>query len=73
MYRMIVELTNRCNLNCLWCGSNIGGDNISYDNAIKAIDKYKPRHISITGGEPLLYKHLIDFVDYCKSKRLKLT
>ncbi len=66
MHRLIVELTSRCNLNCIWCGSNIGKENLSHEDACEAIRRFKPRIVSITGGEPLLRKDIFDFIDFCK-------
>jgi MoaA/NifB/PqqE/SkfB family radical SAM enzyme len=70
MYRLIIELTNRCNLNCIWCGAKAGqNQTLSFEDVIYAIDKYKPVLVSLTGGEPLLRKDIFEIIDYCKSKR----
>ncbi|HOD88779.1 MAG TPA: TIGR04133 family radical SAM/SPASM protein [Bacteroidales bacterium] len=62
------ECTQRCNLNCLHCGSDCIADSkvkdMPFEDFIEAIlplkDKFKPNSITvvITGGEPLLRKDL---------------
>ena len=62
------ECTQRCNLNCIHCGSDCVSDNaakdIPFDDFLQAIlpikKIYKPGSITvaITGGEPLLRKDL---------------
>jgi len=74
MYLLAIELTNNCNKNCIWCGARAGlNQNLSYSDVISSIDKYKPRELAITGGEPLLREDLFQIIDYCKSKNIKVT
>jgi len=57
-----------CNLSCKWCDTQYAyTKNIykeySIDDIIDIVKKYNPRHIIITGGEPLLQpKNLIQLV-----------
>lgn len=68
MIGLVFELTNKCNLNCKWCGVKKGKDILSYDKIVSVIDKNKPRFVEFTGGEPLLRKDIFKLIDYCKSK-----
>ena len=47
-------------------------DKISYENLKKIVDfcsESKVKFIFFTGGEPLLYPHLIDILQYIKGKQ----
>ena len=68
MIGLIFELTNKCNLNCRWCGVKKGKDVLSYDKIVSIIGKNKPRFVELTGGEPMLRKDIFKLIDYCKSK-----
>ncbi|MBW2984364.1 radical SAM protein [Candidatus Woesearchaeota archaeon] len=68
MIGLIFELTNKCNLNCKWCGVKKGKDVLSFDKIVSIIGKNKPRFVEFTGGEPLLRKDVFELIDYCKSK-----
>ena len=59
---LFLELTDRCNLQCLHCGSSCSERNKEYLDAdkvieiVRSVSEYEPRvHICLTGGEPLLY------------------
>ena len=59
-------ITMHCNLECLHCYLNGGGDNNSKEQNIIDEDvlkrfymKYKPNVVSATGGEPLLNKKMV--------------
>jgi MoaA/NifB/PqqE/SkfB family radical SAM enzyme len=68
MIGLILELTNKCNLNCRWCGVKKGKDVLSFSKIKSVIDLNKPRYIEFTGGEPLLRDDIFRLIDYCKSK-----
>lgn len=70
MLGLIFELTNKCNLNCKWCGVKKGKDVLSYDKIVSIIEKNKPRFVEFTGGEPLLRKDIFKLIDYCRSKKI---
>jgi len=65
-----LEVTNKCNINCLHCGSDCQKDSTTPDlpqakiksilEEIKAHYNSKKIHVVITGGEPLLYKDVFD-------------
>ena len=71
-----IVLTRECNLRCNFCYVKSAGympeDNISYENLKKIVDfcsESKVKYIFFTGGEPLLYPHLIDILQYIKGKQ----
>jgi radical SAM protein with 4Fe4S-binding SPASM domain len=70
-----LNVNRACNLRCEWCYAAGSGfrreENMSLDLALKLIDlKYDlgVRNIIILGGEPLIYNHLYEILDYCKEK-----
>ncbi|MFC1711398.1 radical SAM/SPASM domain-containing protein [Patescibacteria group bacterium] len=74
-----IEITNRCNLNCIMCSRNImkrpEGD-ISLKLFKKIVDQtYKKADIyALYGlGEPLLNPHLFKMIDYCHKKGVPVT
>ena len=56
---LFFEITSRCNLHCLHCGSRCGqeGTSLSCNSIINTIKTLPDRHtmICLTGGEPLLH------------------
>lgn len=74
-----IEVTNRCNLNCIMCSrqemTRPLGD-ISWDLFSKIVDQtYQTAEIySLFGlGEPLLHPHLFRMIDYCHKKGVPVT
>ncbi|XRO74906.1 radical SAM protein [Methanocaldococcus sp. 28A] len=71
MKYLILKITNRCNLNCIYCySSNKSNKDMDFETAKNAVDyilkiddKVK---IQFTGGEPLLNFDLIEkIINYC--------
>lgn len=74
-----VTLTRKCNLRCNFCYAKkteyMETANLKYDNLKKIVDfcnDAKVKFIVFTGGEPTLYPHLIDILQYIKSKEHKM-
>ncbi len=70
------ELTQRCNLNCLYCRrEDYSSKGLSLDAALRVVDliaeSYKPI-IVFSGGEPLLYNYLFEVAAYASSKYLPI-
>ncbi|MDQ0177307.1 radical SAM/SPASM domain-containing protein [Bacillus chungangensis] len=72
------HLTNRCNLRCIHCYMDSGikeYDEIDTKQWLALIDEASERYgeffLSITGGEPLLYKGHLEILRYAKSKGAK--
>ena len=75
-----LTLNRMCNLRCDWCyasKTNFNPNtNMKFEDAIKAIDicsDLKVDHITLIGGEPTLYSRLVEVIQYCKQKGLKVT
>ena len=63
---MLFVRTNRCNLRCRWCDSTYtfqGGTEVSLQELADKIRDYRHEWVCFTGGEPLLQKEAIKFVD----------
>ena len=71
-----IVLTRDCNLRCNFCYVKSAGymanEKISYANLKKIVDfcsESKVKFIFFTGGEPLLYPHIVDILQYIKGKQ----
>jgi 7-carboxy-7-deazaguanine synthase len=63
--------TSGCNLRCHWCDTPFTswdpvGDSRSADDVVAAVEALRPRHVVVTGGEPLLFP---DVADLCADLR----
>ncbi|MCX7770636.1 MAG: radical SAM protein, partial [Proteobacteria bacterium] len=71
-----LTLSYRCNFNCAHCYSreeDLKGE-LSFDQFKKIVDilaSWKVPFLNLGGGEPLIYPHLFDFVEYATSKGLQ--
>ena len=73
--RVIVEITDRCNFNCTHCFANKNDCELKISSWKKIFDnicKEKIQSITITGGEPLLYKDLFKLLKIIKIRKTKL-
>lgn len=63
-----VRLTG-CNLRCVWCDSEYtfqGGQWMSFDEIFAKLDSFpKCDLIEVTGGEPMLQKSVVPFMEAC--------
>ncbi|MEO2117440.1 MAG: radical SAM protein, partial [Methanocaldococcus sp.] len=72
MKYLILKITNKCNLNCIYCyANNKNNKDMDFKTAKNAIDYLlsldNNLKIQFTGGEPLLNFNLIEkIVNYCK-------
>lgn len=69
-----------CNLQCRWCygqGNSVGpGSNMDMDTARNLLTLSQSigiGHITIIGGEPTLWPHLIEFNQLCVQHKIKTT
>lgn len=69
----VVELTNSCNLNCMWCyasaGYNYKQQHMEKQKAfrlVKILADAGMKQITCSGGEPTLYPYLVEFVKMVK-------
>lgn len=63
----LVELTNLCNFNCIWCyaSSGLKGKHMSKDNAKKLVRMLADagiKQVTCSGGEPLMYPYIKEFI-----------
>ncbi|NDG84644.1 MAG: radical SAM protein [Proteobacteria bacterium] len=67
---VFVRLTG-CNLRCSYCDSAYsfkGGTRLSLEEALERVGKYKTKHVLLTGGEPLLQRGTLPFIQLLKEK-----
>lgn len=74
-----IILTRDCNLRCNFCFAKDAGycrsDMISFDNLKKIVDfccDAKVKYIFFTGGEPLLYPHILEILSYIKKQEIPI-
>ena len=70
--------TNRsCNNSCEWCyAKKAKGGDMDVDNAKECIDalcEIGIKNITLIGGEPTIYPHFFELVDYIKQKGLSVS
>ncbi|PIE64727.1 MAG: radical SAM/SPASM domain-containing protein [Desulfobacterales bacterium] len=74
------ETTRRCNLSCVHCRSSSereiqGHPDFSFENATRIIDdiaSYASPVMVLSGGEPLLQKHIFDIARYGTDKGMRM-
>lgn len=74
--RVIVEITDRCNFRCKHCFANKNDYELtvtSWKNIFENICKEKIQSITITGGEPLLYRDLFVLLKQAKIRKTLLS
>ena len=62
---IFIRLTG-CNLRCTYCDSVYsfkGGTAMSFEDVFKRIEKFPVGHVLMTGGEPLLQRNTLAFID----------
>lgn len=72
-----IEVTNRCNLNCLMCPRDALGvvkEDMPLALFKKIVDKIEGVNlVTLTGwGEPFIHPDLFPMIDYCKGRGLKV-
>ena len=73
------QLTNNCNLSCKHCWTSSGGNHkpksLSRDTVIQLITdslELGLKRIKFTGGEPFLYKDIIELIQFCDKNDLEI-
>ena len=74
-----IILTRDCNLRCNFCFAKGAGysksDMVKLDDLKKIVDfccDAKVKYIFFTGGEPLLYPHLLEILSYIKQQKISI-
>lgn len=68
-----IQIIRICNQECLFCSNPATGKVISLDEAKKTVDDYIKlgyEGLIWTGGEPTLYPHLVELIQYAKDKNI---
>ena len=70
---VLIELTNKCNLNCKHCcvSSSYDGEELSNEQLKKILDiivRLNPTQLFLTGGEPLIREDFIDIISYIRKE-----
>lgn len=75
-----LTVNRACNFRCAGCyaqGTDYkSSQNMSFELACQLVELLKTINIQnliIIGGEPTLWKHLLDFNEFCKQKKIKTT
>lgn len=74
--RVIVEITDKCNFRCKHCFANKHDYELKVDSWVKIFNnicKKDIQSITITGGEPLLYKGLFELLKKVRVRKTILT
>lgn len=76
LIEMTIQVTDRCNKNCIKCNKiNFTNKDIPLDTIIRIIDQgceLGLKHIHLTGGEMTLHKDLPYIIEYCHKKDLRI-
>ena len=74
IYYARISITDKCNLRCVYCmpedkvyENNLINDTLSFNDykfIINGLSQVGIKKIKFTGGEPLLYPHLIELIKY---------
>ena len=74
------ELSSRCNERCIHCYIPNDKKNRGFDmptgKVLSILDEFSEMggiHVTLSGGEVLLHKKLMDIIDYCRKKDFKIT
>ena len=70
LYSICWNITNKCNENCKFCYRKVCKDNTLEQNKriFDNLSQVKIDKLTFSGGEPLLYEHLFELVDYIRNK-----
>ncbi|MBP7553799.1 MAG: radical SAM protein [Spirochaetes bacterium] len=81
--KIIIEITQDCNLDCLYCYNIWKNDKFnykisnSYNKSIKLLKRlyklFPIKHITFTGGEPLISERFLEVVLFAKMKKSSVT
>lgn len=73
----VIEITNRCNLNCPTCFADAGrGHDLNLTQVEAILDRLmvtekEPEIIQISGGEPTIHPQILDILEAAKSRNIR--
>lgn len=74
-----IELTHKCNLNCIFCSSQGSRDKTTFIEISRVKDvieevknEFDIKKVSLSGGEPLLHNDFFELYYYLKNTDLKI-
>ena len=76
IWRAEILLTGRCNFRCPYCKPLLEGckedlELSTLKTILQNLVKQKVKNIRFSGGEPTLYKQLLDVIKYCKDNNVE--
>ena len=74
----VIVRTSGCNLRCSWCDTpfaswNPEGDEMDIDAIVSAVESYTPRHVVITGGEPMIWPDIGPLTQLLRNRGYHIT
>lgn len=71
-FRILLEITNRCNENCVFCHAKDQNELFLDDikKIIKKLEIVKIHDVILTGGEPLLHKQLFEILEWFRQNNI---
>ncbi len=74
---VFLELTKQCNLRCHHCyiPKNISLKELTREQWLKVVDECRDMGvglIKVTGGEPMIYRHFFDIIEYIMSNNMHI-
>lgn len=76
--KALIQLTERCNLHCIHCflSANKSGNDLNLKDIQIAISRLKllgVKKVTLTGGEPLLHKNIVEICESFINNNFKIT
>ena len=70
--------TSGCNLRCVWCDTpytswNPEGAEMSIEAIVEQVQRYKARHVVITGGEPMIAPQVAELTGLLRAADMHIT
>ncbi len=68
-----LDVTNRCNLNCIYCYSKKDSAEMDRKHIFRLADSFRHGRIELMGGEPMIRKDIFEIISHIKSRGLTCT
>lgn len=77
LHTVILQVTNKCNLNCIHCHRGAKGtaemDVQLFKEIIDELSDMGTKNINISGGEPFLHSKIMKMITYAKKKKINVS